>query len=64
MKLEFVPFKRHGLIYNCYVLLNAGQINKAECGKGRQKVDLNRIRIIRKQILMNLMPCKVFSVAL
>lgn len=28
MKLELVPFKKHGLIHNCYVLLNTDQIKQ------------------------------------
>lgn len=53
-----IAFKRHSLIYNCYVLLNTYHIKH-----NMEKVDLNRIRIIWTQILMNLMPWKVFSVS-
>lgn len=58
MNLELVPFTRHSLRYNSYVLLKRDQIKQ-----NVEKVDLSRI-IIRKQISRNLTLQKVFLVEL
>lgn len=55
LNLELVPFKRHSLTYNLYVLFKTGQ-REYNVEKGRQKVGLSRMRIIRKQISTNLIP--------
>lgn len=60
LNLEFVPFKRYSLTYNPYGLIKTGRM-KYNVEKGRQKVGLCRMRIIRKQISTNLMPWEVSS---